>query len=217
MKCALLIFASFIAISYTAYASPRLPSTVRALQPKGAISLKFFRLAPAPKSPQLLVHLWTTPRRNSLRYDTKQYPVNSPFVFDVFTDEQPPKYRTSFIYAASRTPNKISLRYLNSKTKKGLVFEMIENGLSDGWAFNYTSTFFTFPFWPGISQSSQIFKSDVGSAGNYHAYHVGRNANGMLQIIYDGHDSGSPIVVHEVSIWDRRHFLFIAPKSKTDP
>lgn len=215
-----------------AFAAPseKLPPEVRAMMPKKIVSLRTFRVAPAPKAPQLILHLWSVPDRDfepAKRYGYGK-DVSSPFVLDVFTDEKKPRYRASLILATHHAPTKINLWYLNAKTKDGLVFEVIDDTGSDDSHHEDTTTFFVFPFWPGTyltgwhgtHQTSQSFKSNIRS-GNYATYHVERDSEGLFRLIHWSGGGSTPVVTHEVLTWERGEERFIVtqyvdfPRSRT--
>ncbi len=180
----------------------RLPASVRAMMPRGAVSLRVFRLAPAPREIPYLVHLWTVPRRASspqMEFGSEvEYPIYSPFVLDVFTDEKKPKYRTSIVYSENRAPDKITLRYLNAKNKVGFIFEFKDQRyLSDSY-YNSTSTYFIVPAALGNSYSMFALQSTSGS-GNYNTYGLRRDPKGLAEIVRQR--EGSP-PSEETFVWD---------------
>lgn len=180
------------------------------MTPKKIVSLRVFRVAPAPKAPQLLLHLWTVPNRNfkSQRPDGYGDDVQSPFVLDVFTDERRPQYRTSLLLASSHAPSKIKLWYLNSKTKRGLVFHV--TGARD-FSNHFDATYFVFPFWPNPSQTSQTFKNY--SAGNgSDVFFPKRAVDGTLQLIHSSGFAGSPVNIYEIWSWDEADEKFFLSK-----
>lgn len=191
-----------------------LPKTVRQMMPRGASSLRLFRLAPAPHATTYLVHLWTTPRRAISPQWENGYrlavPIDSPFVLDVFTDEKKPKYQTSIIYAENRAPDKITLRYLDAKNKVGFIFEFKDQRFTSDSYFNSTSTYFIVPVALGNTYSMFALQSTAGS-GNYNLYNLRRAANGIIEIIHRA--EGSP-PSEEILVWDGRRHLFIPKKQK---
>lgn len=200
--CFPLFFAAWIA---PADAAPRLPPSVRALMPKNGVSLRIFRLAPAPKATQYLIHLWTVRRPKSIKHPAESFrrEIASPFVLDVFTNEKTPQYQTSYIYAASRAPSKVSLRYLHLKTKIGLVFELEDNRPTP-WSFFSTNTFFVAPFALGNPYFTQTFESWGNRESNI--YSVARDSEGTLQLVHRIDAHGAPRRVTQYLKWDGERF-----------
>jgi len=195
-----------------AFAAPKnkLPPSIRAMTPQKIVSLRVFRVAPAPKAPQLLLHLWTVPKRDFERREKNGYgsDVDSPFVLDVFTDEKRPRFRTSLILATNHTPTKVRLWYLNAKTKEGLVFEVIDDSRATESYYRDKTTFFVLPYWDGTFQTSQTFQTFAGSGAN-NSYFAQRGINGEFQIIHSINLQGGSFPFTGVLTWDREEERFI--------
>ncbi len=202
----------------------RLPASVRQMMPRGNLSLRLFRLAPAPKAPRYLVHLWTAPRRNPQVVVEQEIKPNlfkgeitrseielgksfstaplatSPFVPDIFTDEKVPKYQDSLVYGSRFPPDSISLRYLNSKNKYGLIFQFDE---TFGPVKQHTFTALEFNSFP-LTDTLYSY----GGYGGRREHRVRRAADGSLEVIRETYsDKGGPPVIRDILVWRGGKFV----------
>lgn len=209
----------FACLAAPAFAQPKpLPPEVRAMVPQNIVSLGTYELSPAPGASKYLVHLWTAPRRDPLgeagmdvtsnpykgpitRHEVKSNLslFDSPFVLDIFSDEPEPQYRTSIIYTATRAPDALSLRYFNSQTKKGLIFEVDDS----------TPRVTIHTFWVFENGLGGPYKMDTRTSwkgGDYHErYGLSRDAKGDLQLV---HVVAGPYFPEkrELFVWDGKRF-----------
>ncbi len=201
-----------------ALAAPKpLPPELRAMMPQRIVSLGTYELAPAPGAPKYLVHVWTAPRR--FPKNGKDYPVGrnsyegpitpqelrswshlteSPIVLDVFLNPVKPIYQTSITYSAQRAPDKISLRYFNSRTKQGLVFQADDNQSS-----TTIHTFFVFPYGLAGDYLSDTRVSNA-SEGGYNYYSVARGTFGEYELVETGGSGG--MTTTTIFMWNGRQF-----------
>jgi len=214
-----LLLCVWVAPAFAAPKKAALPPSIRAMTPKRIVSLRVFRVAPAPKAPEFIIHLWTTPRRAFTKHAEKvdgveeKLPVDSPFVMDIFTNEKTPRYQTTAIYASNEPPNRISLRYLNAKTKLGFVFEVMDKKVSNRYLTSFRRTLLTFPYDLHYSCSTQSFGSYEGQ-GQDESYDIRRDAAGTLEIEHTkaGHGMST---LREILAWNGEQFM--APQRKAAP
>jgi len=196
----------------------RLPLTVRQMMPRGALSLRIYRVAPAPKAPRYLLHLWTAPRRHPENIFVEERKpqtysgqisraeieskvslsmaslADSPFVFDILTDEKVPKYLSSIVFTAKVAPKDVSLRYLNSKTKQGFILQVDE-----GADYDFKHTFYAFDhgfhadsygFTPNYRSSVLVGRMGYGGGNEYLIY---RATDGLLAVLERRYGKGGTI------------------------
>lgn len=214
----------------------RLPPSVRQMMPRGNLSLRLFRLAPAPRQTSYLVHLWTAPRRKpqfwagteykpnpykgkitraeveaqSVEGEGKLEMFNSPFVFDIFTDEKVPKYQASLVYGGKVAPDNISLRYIDSKIKSGLMFQIDE---SVRYEYRSRNTFYVFEY--GLDRDPRIdtFYGYHGYGGGAQ-YHFRRAADGTFEVVKVMYFKGAPPTT-DILIWNGERFVEKSQKPRS--
>ena len=204
----------------------KLPANVAAMMPANTLDIATYKLAPAPGEPQVLVHLWTAPRRNPDAGGTFHAPTGtfkgkvsvkevqsfdslyeSPFVYDIFTPNGKGgwKYLNSFIVNDTSAPYKPALRYLNNVTKSGYIFEVGQFG----GQYSSPSTIYVFPntqevgtryFTRDTTMVSPPANSGQRSSG------FGRDARGYAQIIESkttwDETTHKPVTARTVSNWN---------------
>lgn len=197
-----------------ALAAPKpLPPEVQAMMPQNIVSLGTYELSPAPGAPKYLVHVWTAPRRNpngSLfgRPNPYKGPIsaeevrsddfslfNSPFVLDIFSNPQHPKYEGSATYLDRHAPSYVSLSYFNSIKKQGLVFQV-----NSAWSNTNTDRFFVYENELKRGYIMDEKKISVSSGGGGY-YAPGRSATGEFQVMAVGKFGGRSALT-----WNGREF-----------
>lgn len=129
--------------------APKLPASVAAMMPTQILDIATYYLAPAPGEPKIMIYLWSAPRRNLEGAGSFGAPfgyykgkisveeVNSfnslqasPFTYDIFSPDGKGgwDYINSFVRLDTSAPSKQTIRYLNNKTKSGLIVEMTQFG-----------------------------------------------------------------------------------------
>jgi len=201
-----------------ALAAPKpLPPEVQAMVPQNIVSLGTYELSPAPGAPKYLVHVWTAPRRfpkNGKEYPTgrnfykgfitaqelRSYPhlAESPIVLDIFSNPAKPIYETSIIYSGQRAPDKISLRYFNSRTKQGLVFQADDNESS-----TTIYTFFVFSYGLAGDYKSDTRASSWSEGGSI-SYEVARGTYGEYELVESSGSGG--MTTTTIFMWNGRQF-----------
>lgn len=211
----------------TANAQPaaKLPASVAATMPTRVLDIATYRIAPAPGEPQLLIHLWGAPRRNpdgagsfgapagTYKGQISVEEVNSfnslrlsPFVYDIFAPNSHGgwDYRNSIVHLDISAPGAPSIRYLNNKTKQGLVLVLSQFG------GQYVSQRTLYAL-PHLESGAPFFKRDfsaVSPPANSGSVRqsFGRDARGYLQLIKaeDGFDEKTHKLLETRTIfsWD---------------
>lgn len=204
----LLWLASVVLLAPSTWAKPaqnsatKLPASVAATMPTQILDIATYKIAPAPGAPKLLIHLWSAPRRNpnaggtfhaspgTFKGKVTVEEVNSfdslylsPFVYDIFA----PNGKGGWTYLNSIVHNDTSaayppqIRYLNNKTKQGLIIELGQFG----GQYASAATLYVLPrlepgYQPRIRDFSRISApSNAGSVSRG----FGRDARGFAQLI----------------------------------
>ena len=195
-----LLMAPSVHAQITEKSAAKLPASVVALMPARTLDIATYRIAPAPGEPQLLVHLWSAPRRNPNAGGTFHAPqgfyqgkvtreeaqsfdslYSSPFVYDIFTSDSRGSwnYMNSIIINDTSAPSQPTVRYLNNKTKQGYIFETHQFG----GQYIFPATLYVF-----TDKAAAYFTRDItgvsppARAGSRH-FGFGRDARGYAQLI----------------------------------
>ena len=176
------------------------PVAASALVPARVLDIATYTITPAPGAPKLLVHLWSAPRRNPAGGGTFGAPAGaykgeitraevngsrglyqSPFVYDIFTlDGQGIwKYRASIFRADNSTPYAPTVRYLNSKTKRGFIFEIDQFG----GQYLRQRTLYTFTDWDFACITRDISNVYPPARTGGVRWGFGRDKRGYAQLI----------------------------------
>lgn len=144
-----LMLASTVQAKPAKKSSPKLPASVAAMMPSQILDIATYQIAPAPGAPKMLIHLWGAPRRNPDAGGTFHAPagtfkgkvtveeVNSfdslyltAFTYDIFAPNGKGgwNYLSSIVHVDNSAPYPPLIRYLNNKTKIGLVMELRQFG-----------------------------------------------------------------------------------------
>ena len=226
----LLLLAPIALLAPLAQAKPtnKLPAAVAAMMPANTLDIATYKLAPAPGEPQILVHLWTAPRRNPEGGGTFGAPGGfykgkvgateaksnnslylSPFVYDIFTPNGKGgwNYMNTFIVNANSAPYKPALRYLNNKTKSGYIFEVGQFG----GQYSSPYTIYVFrnteePGYPYLTRDMLLVSPPANSGQRSSGF--GRDARGYAQIIESKTDwdkaNKKPVTKRTITNWDEQ-------------
>ena len=168
--------------------------------PTRVLDIATYHIAPAPGEPQLLVHLWTAPRRNPegggmfgapAGYYTGQITREeadssgslrlSPFVYDIFTPGGKGgwNYRSSIFRNDRDTPYAPTVRYLNNQTKLGYIIEIDQFG----GQYQFLRTLYVFTGWDFSYLTRDITNINPPARAGATHFGFGRDARGYVQLI----------------------------------
>ncbi len=203
----------------------KLPISVAATMPTLVLDIATYQIAPAPGEPKILVHLWCAPRRNPNGGGTFGSPAGayqgaitreevdgsrglrpSPFVYDIFTADGKGgwQYRNSISRFDTATPGVPTVRYLNNRTKQGIIFEIDQFG----GQYVRQRTLYTFTDWDSSPIERDISNISPPAPTGAVRTGFGRDARGYATLITseDSRDEATGKVFETRTIfrWDEQ-------------
>lgn len=205
--------------------APKLPASVAALMPSQILDIATFKIAPAPGEPKLLIHLWAAPRRNpdaggtfhasagTFKGKVTVEEVNSfdslyitAFTYDIFAPNGKGgwNYLHSIVHADYSEPYTPLIRYLNNKTKTGLVMELRQFG----GQYAHPATLYVLPtLYRGSGTRSRDFTTVSAPANSGSVWRgIVRDARGYAQLVKGesvwDEATKKPVETRTISLWN---------------
>lgn len=157
-----------------------LPSAVRAVLPRGAVSVDLERLPIGPNGTPILAHLWTVERPQSPANASPPFQI-VPFCLDLFepaTGANNWSFVNAVVYGDYAKPGKVFTRWLQPKQKLGAVIIIASSTGYPG--LSTTLTLIAFPYGLASSSYQQAFSAGGSGGGGISYTFDGIDARGYL-------------------------------------
>lgn len=189
--------------------APTLPSAVRAVLPRGALSVDLERLPIGPNGMPILAHLWTVERPQPPANTSPRFMI-TPFCLDLFEPANGSNnwnFVNAVVYGDYAKPGKVFTRWLQPQKKLGAVIIIASSTGYPG--LSTTLTLIAFPYGLEAPPVQQAFSAGGSGGGGIDYNFDGVDARGYMTVTRIDYLYGKQ--KRTVLTWNGHEFVEPAP------